>query len=287
MGCSAAMTDEPKTAPTDALLAILERYYDAVPRSRAGAEEVGPFTLFVATEGWPYYGRPRLGQTDAITLDDVRRLHDRQRELEVPLSIEWVDQNTPGLGKLLEQEEIPVERCPLLVLDGEPRGQAGTARVLDPDHPQDVEDLRTSRAAVTVGFSNPGTAAGPAGLVERDQALTSRYADLHESLLETMRTGRLCQAAVYDEHDLAAGPVGGGSYSPVEGVAEIAGVGVLPAYRRRGLAAQLTYVMARDARERGVTTVFCSAQSEDVARVYAGIGFTRVGTACISQLVEP
>ena len=278
------MTDEPTTTPTADLLATLERYYDAVPRGRARAEEVGPFTLFVAEEGWPYYGRPRLGLTDPITLDDVRRLHDRQRELEVPLAIEWVDQTTPGLAELVEAAEIPVERCPLLVLDGEPQGRAGTARVLDPDRPEDVEDLRTSRAAVSVGFANPGTGTGAAGLVERDQALTSRYADLHESLLETMRAGRLAQAAVYDEQDLAAGPVGGGSYSPVEGVAEIAGVGVLPAYRRRGLAAQLTYVMARDARERGVTTVFCSAQTEDVARVYAGIGFTRIATACISEL---
>ena len=281
--CFAAMTDAVDTSSPD-LLATIERYYDAVPRSRAGTEEVGPFTLFVAREGWPYYGRPRLGLTDAITLDDVRRLHERQRELDVPLAIEWVDETTPGLAEVVEAAEIPLERCPLLVLDGEPRGSSGTARVLDPDRAADVADLRTSRAAVSVGFENPGTSTGLAGLAERDAALTSRYADLHDSLLESMRAGRLCQAAVYDETDLAAGPVGGGSYAPLAGVAEIAGVGVLPAYRRRGLAAQLTFVMARDARERGVSTVFCSAQSDDVARVYAGIGFTRIATACISQL---
>jgi len=111
------MTDEPTTTPTADLLATLERYYDAVPRGRARAQAVGPFTLFVAEEGWPYYGRPRLGLTDPITLDDVRRLHDRQRELEVPLAIEWVDQTTPGLAELVEGADIPVERCPLLVLD--------------------------------------------------------------------------------------------------------------------------------------------------------------------------
>jgi hypothetical protein len=32
-----------------------------------------------------------------------------------------------------------------------------------------------------------------------------------------------------------------------------------------------------------VETVFCSAQNEDVARVYARIGFLRVGTACICE----
>jgi predicted GNAT family acetyltransferase len=77
--------------------------------------------------------------------------------------------------------------------------------------------------------------------------------------------------------------VGGGSYLPVDGVAEIAGVGILPAYRRRGLAAQVTFVLASDARAHGVDTVFCSADSDDVARVYGRIGFIRVGTACIVE----
>jgi predicted GNAT family acetyltransferase len=66
----------------------------------------------------------------------------------------------------------------------------------------------------------------------------------------------------------------------VVGIAEIAGVAVLPAFRRRGLAAGLTYVLATDARANGVSTVFCSAQSDAVARVYEGVGFARVGTTC-------
>jgi len=32
-----------------------------------------------------------------------------------------------------------------------------------------------------------------------------------------------------------------------------------------------------------VTTVFCGAQDEDVARIYAAVGFRRVGTACIAE----
>ncbi len=267
-----------------AILAILERYYDAVPRAKARLEEVGPFTLFVADTGWPYYGRPRLGLTDEITPDDVRRLHERQRHLGVPLSIEWVDETTPALAETVESVGAPVERCPLLVLEGGPRGGAGTARVLDADVAADVADLSRSRAAVSVGFSHPGTAAGAAGRAERDAALTSTDTEIDEFLLALVRSGRLCQAAVYDESDPEAGPVGGGGYSPVGEVAEIAGVGVLPAYRRRGHAAQLTYALARHALDRGVATVFCSAQSDDVARVYAGIGFQRVGTACISQV---
>ncbi len=278
-------TAAPPPSSPDPILATLERYYDQVPRARARTEQVGPFTLFVADAGWPFYGRPRHGTTGDITADDVHRLHDRQRALGVPLAIEFVAESTPGLAEMLEALAIPVEHCPLLVLDGGPRGGPGTARILSADVPADVEDVATSRAAISVAFSHLGTQSGLAGLAERDGALTSRYADLHESLLASMRAGRLVQAAVYDD-DATVGPVGGGSYSPVGGVAEIAGVGVLPAYRRRGLAAQLTYALARHALDHGVTTVFCSAQSDDVARVYRGIGFRRVGTACVSEVPD-
>ncbi len=59
---------------------------------------------------------------------------------------------------------------------------------------------------------------------------------------------------------------------------------MLPAYRRRGLAGQVTHVLARDALDSGVTAVFCSAQSDDVARVYEVVGFRRIGTACVAEM---
>ena len=272
--------------PTEDLLDRLERYYDAVPRVRASVEESGPFTVFVATTGWPYYARPCLGESAVATADDVRRVLGRQAELGVPQSIEWVAETTPWLLETVSSSGLSVAVCPLLVLDGVPGGAAGTARVLDPDELADISDLSTSRAAISVGFSNPGTSTGAAGICERDKALTAEYADIDDALLESMRAGRLRHAAVYDADDPGAGPVGGGSYSAVAGVAEIAGVGVLPAYRRRRLAGQVTHVLARDALDSGVTTVFCSAQSDEVARVYEAVGFRRVGTACIAAVAS-
>lgn len=62
------------------------------------------------------------------------------------------------------------------------------------------------------------------------------------------------------------------------------GVAVLPAYRRRGVAAHLSGEPARQAIESGVTTVFCSAEDDAVARVYASVGFRRIGTACIAEV---
>ncbi len=277
---------DPPAAPSGALLARLEQYYDGVPRGRASAEEIGPFTLFVATTGWPYYARPRLGTTGPFSADAVRAVLARQRELAVPQAIEWVDETTPDLYDAVVAAGVAVERCPLLVLDGPPRGGSGTARVLDVSVAADVADVATSRAAVSVGFANPGTGVGAAGVAERDAALTSKYAAVADILLDSLRAGRVVQAAVYDADDPGLGPVGGGSYSPVAGVAEIAGVGVLPAYRRRGLAGQLTHALAEYALAHGVTWMFCSAQSDDVARVYEAVGFRRVATACIAQVPD-
>lgn len=262
------------------LLDKIERYYDAVPRPRSRVEEVGPFTLFVAESGWPFYARPRWGTSERATPDDVKRVVARQRALDVPRTIEWVDEITPGLVATAQEAGAEVAMCPLLVLDGEPRDDIGTARVLDRT---EEEVLVATRAAVSVGFDNAGTATGLAGTEDRDQRLISPQAVVDDTLRSRLATGEVHLATVGAPDAPGLGPVGGGSYSPLDGVAEIAGVAVLPAFRRRGLAAMLTTVLARDARSRGVTTVFCSAQDDHVARVYEGVGFRRVATACIAE----
>jgi predicted GNAT family acetyltransferase len=73
------------------------------------------------------------------------------------------------------------------------------------------------------------------------------------------------------------------------GVVEIAGVATLPSARRRGLGAAVTALLARASLDAGAQLVFLSASSDDVARVYARVGFRRVGTACIAEptSVEP
>ncbi|MGH3471076.1 MAG: GNAT family N-acetyltransferase [Nocardioidaceae bacterium] len=266
--------------PDAGLLARLERYYDAVPRRRARVEDVGPFTLFVAQSGWPYYARPRLGETGHATNDDVRRLVQHQQELEVPQTLEWVDENTPGLVDIASEAGMAVELCPLMVLDGEPRGPIGTARMLAAE---EGEQIRLSQAAVSVSFAHAGTDTGDPGIVERDALATTRFASVSVDLGARIAAGEFAVAAVYPASAPQLGPVGGGGYSPLDGIAEITGVGVLPAFRRQGFGAQLSRVLSEDALSHGVRTVFCSAQSEAVARVYAGVGFRRVGTACIAN----
>jgi len=266
-----------------AVLATLERYYDAVPRPNSDTVEIGPFTLFVARSGWPYYARPTLGTTTPPTVDDVGGVLARQREFDLPQKLEWVDETTPGLIDAATAAGMHVEPCPLLVLDGDPKGQAGSARMLDAG---EIELIRLAQGAVSVGFANPGTSTGTAGWDERDAAAAALPATILDALLSRMAGGSYRSAVAFAPGSDAGGPVGGGGYSPVDGVAEVTGVAVLPAFRRRGLGAMLTYVLADDALARGATTLFCSAESAAVAHVYEGVGFCRVGTACIAS-VDP
>lgn len=276
MAVSAAMPDD--------TLQRLETYYDAVPRGRADAEEIGPFTLFVARSGWPYYARPQLGTPATASADDVRRVLDRQRELDVPLAFEWVAEVTPGLEAVAVEAGLAVERCPLLVLDGEPQGDAGTARMLGAG---DADDLALSRAAISVGFETGGTATGAESYAARDAAAGQGFALVDETVRERLEAGDIRAAACWAAEAPERGPVGGGSHTPAGEVTEIAGVGVLPAFRRRGLAATVTYVLARDALDGGVRMVFCSAHTSEVARIYQRVGFRELATACIASLPTP
>ena len=256
------------------LLERLERYYDEAPRANADPEEHGPFTIFVSRGGWPYYARPRLGITDPITGSDVTSVLDRLGELGVPRSIEWVDDTTPSLRPAAVAAGVEVEEYPLMVLDGPPveRQSPVVVRRLGPDDP----DLALVRAAIHVGFDQDDTRTGPASVAERD-AKAVGDPELG-TLSDLLATGG---SVLYGAFDPELGAVGGGSHNPRSEVTEIVGVGVLPALRRRGIAGHLTWALAQDAATSGVTTVFMSAGSDDVARIYAGVGFRRVGTACI------
>ena len=264
----------------------IDAFCDVVPRRRARADAFGPLVLFVPTgPGWPYYARPRRGPRTPVTAADVRAVRARQRELIIPESFEWIEQVAPEMAAAASEAGLDVHRHPLMVLSAAPpdRPPAGrpalppgvTVRVVPP------EDAELDRvwAVPAVAFGHPGTAAGEAGVQERDKIAADYDGGTIEMLRERLRSGHSMVAAAFGPD----GPLAAGSYQAVDGVAEITGVGVLPSSRRQGLGAAVTALLARDALDRGVATVFLSASDDAVARVYARIGFREVGVAMIAE----
>lgn len=282
----------------------IDAFCDAVPRRRARAEELGPLVLFVPDgAGWPYYARPRLGQGRgggaAISPGDIRAVRARQRELLIPESFEWIDEAAPQMTAAAPAAGLAVRAHPLMVLgtltpstvtepgpsepaQSEPAQSepalsepALSVRIVSPDEP----DLDRIWAVPAVAFEHPGTATGLAGAIERDKIASGHDEGVMTMLRERLRSGQSVLAAAFDQD----GPLGAGSCQSLASVAEITGVGVLPNARRMGLGSAVTAALASDAQRRGVQTVFLAASDDDVARIYARIGFRRVGTAMIAE----
>lgn len=279
---SAFLADGFSQSARGELLARIDAYYDTAPRATARAEEHGALVLFVAERGWPLYARPRLDRATDPTADEIRAVLARQSELEVPRALEWVQETAPSLAEAARAAGMTVHECPLLVLGSlaEPRpGDGdGEVRLMDADD----SGLGTVNAAISVAFGTPGTAVAEPGVAERDETAASPSAAHRLGFtVEGLREGRAVQVAAFAD---GAGVVGGGSHNPRGEVSEIVGVGVLPAFRRRGLAGAVAHLLARQALDSGVTTVFCGAESADVARVYERVGFRRIGTTCTAEI---
>jgi GNAT superfamily N-acetyltransferase len=148
-------------------------------------------------------------------------------------------------------------------------------------YPGDPELLQ-AWAVPGVAFGHPGSEIGRAGAAERDKLAADHDPASIEIVRERLRAGRSVLATASGPN----GPLASGSYQYVAGVAEITGIGVLPASRRRGLAAAVTRALAADALARGARTVFLSATDAAVARIYARLGFREIGTSLIAELPE-
>jgi ribosomal protein S18 acetylase RimI-like enzyme len=264
----------------DAVITRIDAFCDAVPRRQARAETHGPLVLFVTEgPGWPYYARPRLGPRKRITSADVAEVWERQRELSVPQSLEWIEQTAPELAAAARGAGFEVAAHPLLVLDGplirKPPPDGVTVHRVDPDEPA----LASIVSVPSVAFDHPGTDTGEAGPNERDKLAADRDPAGIARMRELLAAGHAVLAAAFGDE----GPLAAGSCQAVGGVVEITGVGTLPSARRRGLGAAVTAELAALAIDGGAHTVFLSASDHAVARVYEGLGFRRVGTAMIAE----
>ena len=149
------------------VLAELERYYDAVPRSSARVEQIGALTLFIGTgPGWGFYARPTLGVSLVFAADDVAQVRARQRALGIPQTFEWVAETTPAMHAAVSATGLAIVEYPLMVL-GEhvppptPLGAGLEVRLAHLD-----DDFALLAAVGPLAFGAPGTAVGPAGVAE-------------------------------------------------------------------------------------------------------------------------
>jgi ribosomal protein S18 acetylase RimI-like enzyme len=255
------------------LLRRIDGYLDAVPRSIARTEEIGPFTLFVNEgRGWRYYARPRPGET-SFTPSDVAEVRSRQRELAQPEEFESVDDLTPAVESAAEGDGLVVAIRPLMhveraKLEPAPAPPEAEIRLASPD-----DDLAALSAVAKLAFGSPGTDVGPGGADAVAEAATAVEGDTIDLTRERIAAG----LAVVAFATIDATPVAVGTHQPVDGVTEIVGVGSAPAFRRRGLGAAVTSALVADAFARGVDTVFLSAGDETIARVYERVGFRTIG----------
>ncbi|MDQ6937376.1 MAG: GNAT family N-acetyltransferase [Actinomycetota bacterium] len=267
---------------TTEVLARIERYYDTAPRALADAHEVGPFTAFVARTGWPYYARPRLGRPGDIHPADVTTVARWLSAHDQPVALEWTHEITPSLASAARSAGLVVHEHPLLILERR-QEVAPPADVSIHLLTADSPELAAVAAVIAVGFETPGTAIGSTGATERDARVAGADDRLGHRFGSLIDSGLLTLAGA-----VAAGEaVGGGSHSPRGDVTELTGIATLPAWRRRGIATAVTAALVADAVAQGVHTVFLSADSDDVARVYSSVGFVRIATACAAEAAQP
>jgi ribosomal protein S18 acetylase RimI-like enzyme len=254
-------------------LALVDRYCDVVPRSAATVEEFGSLRLFVPTEAsfHPWYARP--SGTDPVSAKDLDAVLRRQRELQQPTALEWVQGRPDGLEELAEAAGLMVRLTPLLVARSDELLPLEGQVVVRPAG----DDLAQVEAVGQVGFAHLGTDVGEEGVESLASVPTPDPAAL------ARRAARVAQGQPYVVAAWVDGsPVARGGCTVVGDVAEITGVATLPAYRRQGLAAAVTAVLAKDAVRRGAHLLWLSATDDAVARVYSRLGFREIGVACVA-----
>lgn len=96
-----------------------------------------------------------------------------------------------------------------------------------------------------------------------------------ESTRRSLHAGAIALAA----RDSATGEIAGAGMCTVPGseTTEVAGIGVRPPFRRRGIAQALTAQLAHEAFKAGVTLAFLMAAGENEARIYERAGFSFAG----------
>jgi ribosomal protein S18 acetylase RimI-like enzyme len=245
------------------LLRHIDHYLNMIPCASCDVETVGSFTLFFrrnSTMPEITYARPTapLGSDSLAEIALVRKAF---KERERVCRWEFIADLFPDFAARLVQAGFPepISR-PLMVV---------TRETFRPEIREVAEIRPITRTETRLISRVLGAAFG-----EKDLEPEAPDEDDSDMLGKMMERGCSIFGAFVEGQMVA-----GGSHSPIADTTEIAGVGTLRNYRRRGIAGALTSALVADALSQGCETIFLSAADDTVQRVYTRIGFERIGVA--------
>lgn len=222
-------------------------FYEAVPAP--------PFTCFFhAGDSLRYFNYAIPDEPAGGDLrEPLERLREAFRARERLPRFEYVEGFAPELAGALEAAGFELElRAPLMTVP--------TADVAEPALPPGFEIVPAStdlRAYLTVGRRAFGTGDEPEASDEEVEARRARR-DVGTAMLGLLDGVPVAVAA---------------ATPPLDGLTEVAGVGVLEHVRGRGLGGAMTAAAARDAGTKGAELAFLAPGSEAAQSVYLRVGF--------------
>ncbi|HEX3786877.1 MAG TPA: GNAT family N-acetyltransferase [Pseudonocardiaceae bacterium] len=220
------------------------------------ATRVGAFLVVLDPDSAiPYRNYAVPDERTEPTAEHVAELIEHFAEHRRDPRLEYVGPNAP-VDAVLAAGGFTVHRTlPVLALAG----------LVDPPLPAGIAITRVDTDARLWAVAEvQNTAYGEAAAGEADLRRLRGVVD---------RGGRVVLAT-----DRATGSaVGAGLCTPLSyGHSELAAIGVLPAFRRRGIAAAVTAELCRAAAEQGARP-FLQAEDDSAQRIYERVGFTPVG----------
>ncbi len=224
----------------------IQRYLRAVVESTREPVPAGAFVLYVH----PHSAHPFANYAipaDGAEIDDGAALVAAARDRGLVPRLEYIEPCFPSVEKALASRGFTREG----------RLRLMTAAALNPpEAPAGVEladvDLRSPLAAATLAATH------------------AAFGDSPPSAADVAGWPGRGVAALVDGQ-----VVGGASWTPViDGITEIAGVGVIETMRRRGIGGALTAAAVRAAFDAGATLAILTPGDDETARVYERVGFS-------------
>lgn len=232
--------------------AQIQTYLRAAASLRRDVERVGPFlAAFDPHSDSPYRNYAVSDDAAEPSPNDVRALVDAFERRHRTPRLEYVPNASPAVeASLLAASFVVEQRMPLMTVTPD------AVRVL-PVSPGVELALPAAASAQNIAYGEPTT-------TDHDV----------ERLRITLAAGGIVVLA----RDAASGKaIGAGLCSaPIDGVTEVAAIGVVPAHRRRGVAGAICARLVSEAFAAGVTTPFLMPAGTDEERIYVRAGFARV-----------